>query len=533
MPKRQVVIGMLGTQLDTGNGPGRWEKWRPTVALAMYEDFLVDRLELVLDERRYAALAGCVVKDIAQVSPQTEVHRHDMYLADPWDFESVYATLHDFLRGYDFRPEEEDYYVHITTGSHVTQICWFLLTESRHFPGRLLQTSPPRKQGAGDAGSYSVIDLDLSRYDAIAQRFEQQQLEDRALLKSGIATRNSAFNRMIEQIETVATRSKAPMLLMGPTGAGKSQLARRVFELKKLKHQLPGRFVEVNCATLRGDGAMSTLFGHVKGAYTGASSDRAGLLRSAHQGLLFLDEIGELGLDEQAMLLRAVEEKRFFPAGGDREVESDFQLIAGTNRDLREAVTQGAFRDDLLARLNPWTYRLPGLAERIEDLEPNLEFELERWSREQHQRVTFNKEARDRYLAFATSPEATWTGNFRDLVASVMRMATLSKAGRIQLDGVNEEIGRLRAQWALDDGSGVLDGLVDQPQALDLFDRMQLEAVIHVCRRSRSLSAAGRELFSMSRSQRTSTNDADRLRKYLARFGLDWAAVMASVRPIR
>ena len=114
-----------------------------------------------------------------------------------------------------------------------------------------------------------------------------------------------------------------------------------------------------------------------------------------------------------------------------------------------------------------------------------------------------------------------------------MRMATLSKAGRIQLDGVNEEIGRLRAQWALDDGSGVLDALVDQPQALDLFDRMQLEAVIHVCRRSRSLSAAGRELFSMSRSQRTSTNDADRLRKYLARFGLDWAAVMASVRPIR
>ena len=102
---------------------------------------------------------------------------------------------------------------------------------------------------------------DLSRYDRIAQRFAQQRLEDRDLLKSGIATRNAAFNRMIEQIETVATRSKAPMLLMGPTGAGKSQLAKRVFELKKLKHQLPGRFVEVNCATLRGDGAMSALFG--------------------------------------------------------------------------------------------------------------------------------------------------------------------------------------------------------------------------------------------------------------------------------
>ncbi len=524
MSKRHVVIGMLGTQLDHGSGAGRWEKWRPTVSLAMYEDFLVDRLELVFDERRYRGMADGVVRDIAQVSPETTVRRHDMYLADPWDFETVYATLHDFLRGYDFQPEEEDYYVHITTGTHVVQICWFLLTESRHFPGRLLQSSPPRKQD-GSAGTYSIIDLDLSRYDAIAQRFAQQQLEDRALLKSGIETRNAAFNRMIEQIEIVATRSRAPMLLMGPTGAGKSQLAKRVFELKKLKHQLPGGFVEVNCATLRGDGAMSTLFGHVKGAYTGALHDRAGLLRSAHQGLLFLDEIGELGLDEQAMLLRALEEKRFFPAGGDREVESDFQLIAGTNRDLQAAVAEARFREDLFARLNLWTYRLPGLADRMEDIEPNLDFELERWSREQRQRVAFNKEARTRFLAFATSAEAAWRGNFRDLGASVMRMSTLATAGRIQVDVVDDEIERLRSQWRGAPAESVLDGLLDDTQAIDPFDRVQLEAVVKVCRRSRSLSAAGRELFAASRTLRSSTNDADRLRKYLARFGLDWATI--------
>ncbi|NDK38193.1 AAA family ATPase [Pseudoxanthomonas gei] len=537
MGKRQVVIGMLGTQLDAGTGPGRWEKWRPTVALAMYEDLLVDRLELISDERRYAAMAECVAQDIVQTSPETAVRRHDMHLADPWDFETVYATLHDFLRGYDFQPDDEDYYVHITTGSHVAQICWFLLAESRHFPGRLLQTSPPRKQGVGggDAGYYSIIDLDLSRYDAIAQRFAQQSLEDRALLKSGIATLNPAFNTMIEQIETVATRSKAPMLLMGPTGAGKSQLAKRVFELKKLKHQLPGRFVEVNCATLRGDGAMSTLFGHIRGAYTGATSDRAGLLRSAHQGLLFLDEIGELGQDEQAMLLRALEEKRFFPAGGDKEVESDFQLIAGTNRDLQDAVDQGRFREDLLARLNLWTYHLPGLAQRLEDIEPNLDFELERWSSEQRQRVTFNKEARQRYMSFATGGEARWAGNFRDLSASVMRMATLATAGRIQLDLVDEEIERLRRQWRVVQAPSVLHGLVEDEAALDMFDRVQLETVIEVCRRSKTLSAAGRELFAASRAQRSSTNDADRIRKYLARFGIDWASIPArdlpAVRP--
>lgn len=528
MDKRQVVFGMLGIQLDAGTGPGRWQKWRPTVALGMHEDFVPDRIELLVDARRFGTLTALVREDLALTAPDTAVHIHDTYMADPWEFEGVYACLHDFLAGYAFQPDEEDYYIHITTGTHVSQICWFLLTESRHFPGRLLQTSPPRKQHVGDPGTYAVIDLDLSRYDHIAQRFAQQQLQDRDLLKGGIATRNPAFNRMIEQIETVATRSRAPMLLMGPTGAGKSQLARRVFDLKKLKHQLPGRFVEVNCATLRGDGAMSTLFGHTKGAYTGAVSDRAGLLRSADKGLLFLDEIGELGQDEQAMLLRALEEKRFLPVGSDHEVESDFQLIAGTNRDLQQAVRAGRFREDLLARLNLWTYPLPGLAERREDIEPNLDFELERWSREQHERVRFNAEARSRYLAFATSPDAPWRGNFRDLGASLMRLATLANAGRIQTDGVEEEIARLRGQWHGSADAWPLDALLgDAAAELDRFDRVQLEDVVRVCARSASLSAAGRELFAVSRTQRASTNDADRLRKYLARFGLDWEQVRA------
>ena len=110
--------------------------------------------------------------------------------------------------------------------------------------------------------------------------------------------------------------------------------------------------VSVNCATFRGDNAMSTLFGHKKGAYTGAVTDRTGLLKAADKGTLFLDEIGELGLEEQAMLLRALEEKVFLPLGSDKEVQSDFQLIAGTNRDLQDAVRQGVFREALLARIN-------------------------------------------------------------------------------------------------------------------------------------------------------------------------------------
>jgi transcriptional regulatory protein RtcR len=525
--KTKVVIGFVGTQLDAGDGPGRWERWRPTVSLGLHEDFLIGRMELLVDERRNAKTSRLLREDLAQVSPETEVRIHDTYIANPWDFESVYETLYAFARRYPFDPDNEDYYVHITTGTHVAQICLFLLTESRHLPGRLLQASPPRKQGVpASVGELSVIDLDLSRYDRLAQRFEGEQQEDRSHLKSGIATRNAAFNRMIEQIETVGSRSVAPILLMGPTGAGKSQLARRLFELKQGRREVTGRFVEVNCATLRGDGAMSALFGHVKGAYTGAVGERAGLLRSADKGLLFLDEIGELGPDEQAMLLRALEDKRFLPVGSDREVASDFQLIAGTNRDLGKRVAEGRFRDDLYARLNIWSFHLPGLAERMEDIEPNLDYELERYARDENRRVTFNKEAREAYVAFATSTDATWTGNFRDLGASVTRMATLAPAGRINRECVDEEIGRLRRLWRQEGEGDVLRELLGEAlDDLDLFDRLQLREVIAVCRRCRSLSDAGRQLFAASRSKRASTNDADRLRKYLARYELNWDVI--------
>ncbi|OYX03650.1 MAG: transcriptional regulator, partial [Rhizobiales bacterium 32-66-8] len=395
--------------------------------------------------------------------------------------------------------------------------------------GRLLQLSPPRGRPIGDdvSGGHSIIDLDLSRYDAIATRFAAEHDEATSFLKSGIATRSPVFNAMIEQIERVAIRSRAPVLLTGPTGAGKSQLARRIYELKKAQHQVSGAFIEVNCATLRGDQAMSTLFGHVKGAFTGAQSDRPGLMKAADKGVLFLDEIGELGLDEQAMCLRAIEEKRFLPMGSDRDRSSDFQLIAGTNRDLSQRVREGSFREDLFARLNLWTFRLPALRERKEDIEPNLDFELRRYAERERQNATFNKEARELYLAFAVAPDAPWHANFRDLSASITRMATLAPQGRINEVTVRDEISRLTERWCADrvEAAGperLLTTLLggERMQQIDLFDRAQLAAVVAVCRESRTLSAAGRMLFSVSRTAKTSGNDADRLRKYLARFQL-------------
>lgn len=522
-----TLIGFLGSTLDAGPfTPARWNKWRPSVSICMQEDLRIDRFVL-LHAAQHNRLADLVAEDIRSVSPETEVTPQIVNFADPWDFEEVYGKLLDFARGFPFDPEAQDYLVHITTGTHVAQICLFLLTEARYLPGRLLQTQPAR--GApSPVGTWDAIDLDLSRYDSIATRFAEASAESASFLKSGIDTRNPAFNRMIEEIEQVAGRSRAPILLMGPTGAGKSQLARKVYELKKLRHQVSGPFVEVNCATLKGDSAMSALFGHKKGAFTGAVQDRPGLLKSANTGVLFLDEIGELGLDEQAMILRAIEDGRFLPVGADSEASSAFQLIAGTNRDLVDEVAAGRFRDDLFARLNLWTFTLPGLAERREDIEPNLDFELDRFAMREGTRVTFNREARTRYLAFATGPQARWAGNFRDLAASITRMATLSPSGRIDMAAVDSETARLARLWSGERGGvDALPALLGEHRLaqIDPFDRVQLDYVISVCRQSASLSDAGRQLFAASRQQRSSTNDGDRLRKYLAKFGLDWALV--------
>jgi transcriptional regulatory protein RtcR len=527
---KKCVIGFIGTQLDGITSAKRWEKWRPTVSLAQHDDLQINSFELFHD-KVHQHLANTVKADLLELSPQSTVNLHVSTLKNPWDFEEVYSWLYDWLQGFAFTPDSVDYLAHITTGTHVAQICLYLMVESRVLPGVLLQTAPPRgrpNQSRKNA-SYELIDLDLSRYNKIAERLTNAQQDAQTLLKSGIATRNAGFNKLISEIEYIAARSNAPILLSGPTGAGKSMLAKRIYELRFSRHLISGRFVDVNCAHLRGDGAASALFGHTKGAYTGATAERLGFLRAADKGILFLDEIGELGPDEQAMLLKAIEEKVFFPVGADKEAKSDFQLIAGSNHDLRIDVRNGSFRADLFARINQWVYTLPSLKERAEDIEPNVEYLLSQFAVSQGTQVRFNTEAKKKYIHFAQSSDALWLGNFRDLSASVGRLATLSTSGRISIDLVDAEIQRLCWLW-LDDSVNSDTQLLHKhlgakANDLDLFDQIQLAAIIRVCQQCSSLSEAGRKLYAISRIQRGVVNDADRLRKFLAKFDLSWDLV--------
>ena len=537
MKTKIVAISVLGTEKDAHGGPGpsRWDTWRPNIGLVQQGALPITELHLIFS-KEHMKLAERIRLDIQSVSPKTKVILDNINLRNPWDFEEVYGKFYDYAKQPCFHEEKTQYYIHMSTGSHVEQICLFLLAESRHLPAKLVQTTPKEghvRHSTDTKGTITVIDLDLSRYDKLAKRFEVEWQDDLSFLKQGIDTRNASFNKLIETIERVAVRTADRFLLTGPTGAGKTQLAKRIYELRRQSGQVKGKFIGVNCATLGGDLASAALFGYRKGAFTGAAADHDGFLKEADGGILFLDEIGELPLDAQAKLLKAIEEKSYRPLGSDSDERSDFQLICGTNRDLDRDVADRKFRRDLLSRINLWNFQLPGLADRREDIEPNLEYELLDFSKSNGKHISFNKEARERFLAFALDPATRWEGNFRDLNAMVTRMATLAEGGRITLDVVEDEIARSSRRLAKAEGATCDTSLAtllgeDVNEKYDRFDLAQLAEVIRICRESDSMSDAAKKLFAVSRKAKSSSNDSDRLSKYLAKFGLKFKEIKAA-----
>ena len=528
MARRNVVIGLVGSTLNAGVTDKRWSRWRPSVAVCQQADFRVDRFELLMQPET-RKLADQVAADITHVSPATELRQHVIELANPWDFSEVYESLDGFAESYPWRPGE-DYYLHITTGTHVVQICLFLLRETRAMPAVLLQSSPMSRTpdgGRTTSGRIDIIDLELAQVRPAGRALPGPPARAASPCSSPASTRATRPSTgWSPSSSTWPVDSRHPLLLTGETGTGKTVLCHRIYELKRARQHLAGEMVAVNCATLRGDIAMSVLFGHVKGAFTGAAEARTGLLRKADRGLLFLDEIGELGRDEQAMLLTAIEERRFYPLGADQPVTSDFQLIAGTNRDLAADVRAGRFRDDLLARLALWTFRIPALRERPEDIAPNLDYELDRVSGELGLRVSFAEAgarrlpALRRVRAAGRPTSATSTPRSAAWPRWPTAAASRQPAWPRRLSVSRPARGRRRPAIAW-------------PSCSARRPRRWIASIgcswptWWRCARRRRRSRPPVAPCSRSLAQRTTRNDADRLRKYLARFGADFETIQS------
>jgi DNA-binding NtrC family response regulator len=217
------------------------------------------------------------------------------------------------------------------------------------------------------------------------------------------------MQQVFRQIDKLG-RTRWPVLILGETGTGKEVVARAIHNV-----QATGPFVTIDCSSLVGPLMESELFGHAKGAFTGANNAKLGLIELAHGGIAFLDEIGELPLDMQAKLLRVLQEKEFRPVGSLAQRRSDFRVVAATNRDLATEVEKGNFRRDLYYRLNVVTLRLVPLRERREDIPALLTHFIEKYGRNH----SLTQETVDVLVAY------NWPGNVRELENCIQHMVAI------------------------------------------------------------------------------------------------------------
>lgn len=272
-----------------------------------------------------------------------------------------------------------------------------------------------------------------SELSLLKQRLLSDKLENPAAF-SGIITGNRKMRALFQYIEVVAP-TRQPIMVTGETGTGKEVIARAIHDLSGCR----GNFVAVNVAGLDDNMFSDTLFGHKKGAFTGAEHSRDGLIARAAGGTLFLDEIGDLSESSQIKLLRLMQEKEYYPAGSDIIKKSDARIVLATNKDLPELINQGKFRNDLYYRLRAHQVHIPPLRERIDDIPLLLDHFLEKGAE------TFSKPK-----PAVSQQQLTalylygFPGNIRELEALVFDAVARDRSGEIFLDFMWQEQSGLR-----------------------------------------------------------------------------------------
>jgi transcriptional regulator with GAF, ATPase, and Fis domain len=371
--------------------------------------------------------------------PQCRVEHHELPVSDPKDYSSVMGTLARQVRQIARDSAGAENFVCVSSGTAEMRAAWFLLAASGVLPATLLQVGSPAEPLFG-AGNVKEVRLDRADWSSLRdlvmpqQYFLASEAEDQArysrafsaasaptaprqvtpqaypgledaLQKLGIFV-GSAVLREAAERAAIAAGSELPVLLLGETGTGKDLFARLVHDLSERREQ---PLIAVNCAAIPKELVESHLFGHVKGAFTGAAMDQKGKFEQADRGTLFLDEIGELPLDAQAKILRVVQDGRVEPVGSQKPRKVDVRIVAATNRDLRQEIAAGRFREDLFYRLEVVQIRLPALRERPGEIASLAAALLKRINMRRSRPRQLSKDALRRLEQYA------WPGNVREL----------------------------------------------------------------------------------------------------------------------
>ncbi|PLO05419.1 two-component system response regulator GlrR, partial [Klebsiella pneumoniae] len=282
--------------------------------------------------------------------------------------------------------------------------------------------SIPDAVAATQQGVFSFLTKPVDKdalYKAIDEALEQRSPATDEAWRQAIVTRSPLMLRLLEQAGMVA-QSDVSVLINGQSGTGKEIVAQAIHNTSP-RHDKP--FVAINCGALPEQLLESELFGHARGAFTGAVSNREGLFQAAEGGTLFLDEIGDMPVALQVKLLRVLQERKVRPLGSNRDIEINVRIISATHRDLPKAMARGEFREDLFYRLNVVNLKIPPLSERTEDI-PLLANHLLRQSADRHKPFVraFSSDAMKRLMA------AKWPGNVRQLVNVIEQCVALTSS---------------------------------------------------------------------------------------------------------
>lgn len=282
--------------------------------------------------------------------------------------------------------------------------------------------SIPDAVAATQKGVFSFLTKPIDRdalYKAIDEALEQSAPATDDSWRNAIVTRSPLMLRLLEQARMVA-QSDVSVLINGQSGTGKEIFAQAIHNASPRSNK---PFVAINCGALPEQLLESELFGHARGAFTGAVSNREGLFRAAEGGTLFLDEIGDMPAPLQVKLLRVLQERKVRPLGSNRDIDIDVRIISATHRDLPKAMARGEFREDLYYRLNVVSLKIPALAERTEDI-PLLANHLLRQSAQRHKPFVraFSTDAMKRLMT------ASWPGNVRQLVNVIEQCVALTSS---------------------------------------------------------------------------------------------------------
>lgn len=366
---------------------------------------------------------------ISRLHHHTGVQVLGIELEDPTNYEDIFKRLRPHLQHIVQSFESASFFIAVASGTPQMHACWVLMTASGEIPARILHVRPPRFVTKGHP---LVGEIDMSSPEFPTVRFQAGTISvdegevdvDAARLQLGIVGDHPAMKRALETGAMLAP-SHSPILILGETGTGKELFARFV-------HKLSGRtkepFIAVNSAAIPEDLVESLLFGHKKGAFSEAITDQVGKFDVAHNGTLFLDELGDLPLSAQAKLLRVLQDGLVEPIGQARPHEVDVRIVGATNRDLRKLVRQGKFREDLFYRLNVGEIKLPPLRERRSDIPMLALHILDKLNGSLRRPKRLSAEALSRLQSHS------WPGNVRDLENVIERSVRLCRGDVLRAD---------------------------------------------------------------------------------------------------